>query len=176
MRFIHTGFVESKMKRRQYLALSGVLSAGLAGCSQLPGGLSGPKYEDVTKEDLLLSTSDFPDGWQRDDSVNENYDAVFTNDDETSAVLVSVEIGDTVEGAEEEYSESRNRLRDPQDMDFADEAFWDTQNEQIAVCIFRDSNVLGNTVAIKQSGLEAQPDQQRAQSYAQDMYENWQSL
>ena len=124
----------------------------------------------------MLSVSDFPDGWQRTDEVNDNFDAVFQNEDETIVVFVLIAIHDTVEAAKEDYETSLNSFRDPQEMDFADEAFWDTQNDEAAYCIFQDSNVEGQTASMRLSGGEPIPDQSRAQKYARTMHENWQEL
>lgn len=163
------------MDRRTYLATA-VASTALAGCSTIQNRLSGPKYTDVSKEDLLLSVSDFPDGWARNDQLNEEFDAVFHNEDETIFVLLSVHIYDEISGAADEFESVRNGHRDPQDLGFADEAFWDTRNGEIAVTAFRDSNAIGSALAASQSGFEISPEQVRSQNYAEKMYQHWQDL
>ena len=80
----------TSMNRRQYLAGTGTTTTvAIAGCvGSITGGSSGPEYEDVTKEDLLLDVSSFPDGWVRDDQINDDFDAVFASSDETIIVLL----------------------------------------------------------------------------------------
>jgi len=163
------------MRRRAYLSTAAI--AAVAGCSQLTGGSGsgGPKYTDVDEEDMLLSLSDFPDGWQRDDETNERFDAVFISSDNEIAVLLNINLHDTIESAKDDYDESYNGVRDPQEMDFADEAYWDTQNE-LAIALFRDSNAEGQAASAMTTAGELQADPQRAQEYARDMHDHWQSL
>ncbi|WP_197428569.1 hypothetical protein [Halapricum sp. CBA1109] len=59
-----------------------------------------PQYDTGANTELLLSLDAFPDGWVRDDSLNENFDAVFRNEDGSIVVLTTAEIFDTVAGAE----------------------------------------------------------------------------
>lgn len=161
------------MRRRAYL--SAVAIAAVAGCSQITGDSGGPDYEDVERSEFLLEESDFPDEWVRNDQLNDNFDAVFTSEDESIAVLLSIGIHDTVDSAKEDYDSSFESFREPEEMSFADEAFWDTRND-LAFTIYRDSNLLGQAAALRESGVEVQPDQARAQQYSKDMYDHWQSL
>lgn len=121
----------------------------------------------------MLTIDDFPDGWVRDDQVNENFDGVFLNEDETIVVLTAVQVLEDVSTAEDEFQNSRSGFRDPQDYDLGDEAFWDTRNEELAFTIFRASNAMGQAASLRQSGMETQPDTQRAQNYAETMYDNY---
>jgi hypothetical protein len=163
------------MNRRTYLtATATVGSTVLAGCSAALNRFSGPEYEDVSKEDMLLSASDFPEGWRRNDSLNDNFDAAFQDSDGTVFVLLSVSLFDEVSAAEDGFEDARSGFRDPQDIDIGDEAFWDTRNDEFAFTIFRHSNANGSSVSIRQSGLEVVPDQNRSQNYAGKMFQHWQ--
>ena len=166
------------MNRRQYLTgTAAATTVAIAGCvGSISGGSSGPKYEDVTKEEMLLDESAFPDGWVRDDQLNDNYDAGFANSDETIIVLLGVQINDDIETAEENFEQSRAGFRDPQDLDIGDEAFWDTRNDQSASTILRDSNVLGESAASRESTGEVIPDQRRSQQYAREMFSHWRDI
>lgn len=161
------------MDRRTYLTTMAVTvgSVGFAGCS---GMLEEPQYEEGSKEDLLLEVDAFPNDWHRDDEINENFDACFTNEDESIIVLLSVEIEEGIEEAEKSFESSKSGFRDPQEIDIGEEAFWDTQNDEVAFTIFRHSNALGQAVAARQSGMDINPDQSRSQKYAREMYDNWQ--
>jgi len=161
------------LNRRRYLAMAGAtIAGGLAGCSSITGG--GPEYESDQREGMLLSVDAFPDGWVR--KVNDNFDAMFTNEDESIAVLLAVEIFDEVSGAEDRMETSRAGVSEPTDYPIADEAFWATRNEQIACTIFRHSNAVGQACALRESGIEVVPDQARSQDYAGMMYEHWEDL
>jgi len=151
-------------------------AVAITGCSQLTGGDDGPAYgEDLSKEDLLLLGSDFPDGWYRDDSINDNFDAVFLSEDDSIIVMLSVGIRDSVDQAKSDFEDTRDGFRDPQEIDIGDEAFWDTR-EQAAYATVRHSNALGQAVSGRESGTELLPDPARAQTYAGEMYDHWQSL
>lgn len=168
-----------ELTRRRCLTVSGAtVLAGLAGCSSITGdgGSSGPDYESGQKEELLLTLDAFPDGWSRDDDLNDNFDAVFLSEDESIIVLVSVEIFDDVAGAEDRIETARAGVSDPNDYPIADEAFWATQNDQFAATMFRDSNAVGQVGAMRESGAEVIPDQTRSQQYAETMYENWEDV
>ena len=151
-------------------------AGGLAGCSSITGLLGGPKYQDVTVAQLVPPVSIFSDGWSRNDNLNDNFEAGFVNEDESIFVLISISIFEEVSAAEETFTSVREGFRDPVEMSFADEAFWDTQNEQYAYTVFRDSNALCQTVSARQVGINIAPDQQRAQSAARSTYQHWQDL
>lgn len=181
------------MNRRHLLFGSGVtLSAVLAGCIGGDGntgdseedngenenggdGSTEPLYNEGDHKDLLLTLDDFPEGWTRDDELNENFDAVFLNDDRTILVMPLVEIEPDIEAAKENYQQSIAGTRDPQDYPLGDEAFWDTRNDEIAVTLFRHSNAVGQVAALRESGMEVVPDQSRSQQYAEAMFKHWES-
>ena len=71
---------------------------------------------------------------------------------------------------------ARAGVSDPNDYPIADEAFWATQNDEIATTLFRYSNGVGQSAAVGESGREVVPDQQRSQEYAETTYERWQDL
>lgn len=165
------------MQRRQYITTIAATGATvLAGCSAIPGmGDSGPEYEDMIVEDLMLPESTFPSDWTRDDTINENFDGVFVNGDETMIVLIKMKIHESVGDAEDDYQESINGVRDPQEMDFADEAFWDTR-DGLAITLFRDSNVEAQAASASVSGGELEPEQRRSQKYARELHDYMQSV
>lgn len=163
-----------EMKRRQYLTMSALAATGLSGCTSSFN--DGPQYDEDSKDEMLLSVEAFPDGWHRDDDINDNFDAVFANEDDSIVVMLSIQLSEDIETAKENFESSKSSYRDPQEIDIGDEAFWDTRNEEMASTIFRHSNALGQTVAARQSGMEINPDQQRSQNYAGEMYDHWQDL
>lgn len=168
-----------ELNRRGYLAMAGAtVASGLAGCSSITGdgGGSGPEYETDQKEEMLLSVDAFPDGWVRNDGLNDNFDAVFANDDESIIVLISVEIGEDAGEAKDSYESSESGFSNTNEIDIGNEAFWSTRNEEIAYTIFRHSNAIGQAAALRESGTEVQPDQSRSQQYARELYEHWQEL
>jgi len=177
-----------KLNRRQYLATIATSAGGtvLAGCSGLTGGGGGgtptetatptapsPQYDQGSKEELLLSVGAFPDGWVRNDELNENFDAVFTSEDESIVVLLTVEIFDDIDGAENRMETARAGVSEPNEYPIADEAFWATRNDEIACTLFRHSNGVGQACAVRESGTDVVPDQSRSQQYAQTMYDQW---
>lgn len=161
--------------RRQVLATTATVSAvGLAGCSS--GGSTGPQYETNMKDQMLLSTNAFPDGWERDEDFNENFDVSFFSEDESIIVLISVEIFEDITSAEDRMETSRAGVSEANDYPIADEAFWATRNEELACTLFRHSNAVGQSCATRQSGMDVNPDQARSQDYATEMYEQWGEL
>lgn len=158
------------MHRRQYLALTTTVAA--AGCTS--SFLSSEEYEKSDKEAMILGVDEFPDDWQRNDDLNDNYDAVFHNGDETLAVLISVEIYESVGGAEDRFDSMKERS-DAHEFSIADEAFWSERTE-VADVGLRDSNAVGQCSAMRQSGLQWIPDRTRAQDYAEVLYEHWQTI
>jgi len=166
------------MQRRTYLATVGSAagSLALAGCSGDDSDDSddgGPQYDQDSEEGMLLSLDAFPDGWVRDDDLNEDFDAGFSSEDESVIVLVSVEVFDEVSEAEDRIETIRAGVSDPNDYPIADEAFWATRNQQLALTLFRDSNAVGQVTALRESGTEVVPDQSRSQQYAETMYDQW---
>lgn len=159
-------------RRKALTGIGGLATVSIAGCTGSVMGDS-EEYSEDDHEDLLLSEEDFPDDWHRDDEFNENFDAVFLDEDETTVVLVLVEIEDDVEEAEESFEQSESGAEDPSDYDIGDEAYWATQNDEIAVTQFRHSNAVGQVAATTLSGLEMNPDQNRSQQHAQEMFDGW---
>jgi hypothetical protein len=187
------------MRRRRYLTTTVATLAGvsLAGClggdddetddatptqTSTPTATATPakpgEYpaDEVQPADLTLAESDFPENWTRDDSLNDDFDAAFINGDQTSVVLNSIELGATVAQAKSGFETTKANFGELNDVALGDEAFWAFRGEQYAATVVRDSNVIGQTAAVTQSGEELTPDEQRAQTYAQVMVENWQSL
>ena len=186
-----------ELNRRRYLTAIGATASALtlAGCSSSGNGSgdgpndsnstdtptntptdTGPEYDQGSKEEMLLSVNSFPDGWVRNDDINENFDAVFTNEDESIVVLTTVEIFEDVAGAEDRMETARAGVSEPNDYPIADNAFWATRNEEIACTLFRHSNAVGQACAVRESGSEVVPDQARSQDYATALFEHWQTL
>jgi hypothetical protein len=176
------------MERRRYLATVTAAVGGipLAGCSLGGDGSgdestetptqtpteTGPLYERGTEEELILSIDAFPDGWVRDDQINENFDAVFSSENEPLVVLISVSVYEDVQAAEDGLENTRDAVSEPTDEDIGDEAFSGIQNEQIAYTVFRHSNAVCQVGAASDSGI-VEPEQSTARQYAQAMYEQW---
>jgi hypothetical protein len=155
------------MRRRTFLATTAAIgSVGLAGCSDQ--GDSGPKYEGVSLEDLMLPLSTFPDGWRRTDEVNDNFDGVFQNADGTIVIFIGINIHDEVSGAKDDFDTSQNEAGDVHELEIADEAYW-FEREQTAITLFRDSNVESQAVGMRQSGTEIVPGTSRSQDYAREL-------
>jgi hypothetical protein len=178
-----------ELNRRRYLTAIGTTASALAlaGCS---GGddsgngtndgtstetqtNTGTEYEQGSKEAMLLSVEAFPDGWTRNDEINQNFDAVFTNGDQSIVVLATVEIFADVAGAEDRIETAQAGVSEPNDYPIADEAFWATRNDQIACTMFRHSNAVGQVCATRESGSGVVPDQSRSQQYAEMLYQEW---
>lgn len=164
--------------RRQVLATTAATigSIGLTGCSGILGGLSGPNYETDQKEEMLLSIDSFPDGWVRNDEINDNFDAGYTSEDESIVVLMSVEVSEEVSGAEDRFKTAKSGMSEPNDYELADEAFWATRNEEVASTLFRHSNAVGQSLGLRESGIDVVPDQSRSQDYARKMFSHWQDM
>jgi len=167
-----------KLSRRYYItSMAAIGSIGLSGCSGILGDdSSGPAYEEEQEEEMLLSVDSFPDGWVRNDAINENFDAVFANEDESIIVLTSVDVGENVSEAKEAMDASESGYSNTNEIDIGDEAFWATRNDQVAYTIFRHSNAVGQVAAARESGAEVVPDQSRSQQYAREMVSHWQDI
>lgn len=176
------------VNRRELLLGSGVaVTTALAGCfgGNSNSGDTRPQYHEDDHEAMLLSIDDFPDGWARDDEVNDNFDAVFRNEDETITVLPIVEIEADEAAAQDNFEDSKSGTRDysiedeavcPVDYNIGDEASWDTRNNEMAITLFRHSNAVGQVAATRQSRTEVQPDQARSQTYTMTMFEGWEDV
>lgn len=142
-----------------------------------------PETEEETPEPALYSESDregmipgvdiFPDGWKEADP-GEEWDAGFSNEDETILVGLGIRIEDTVDGAKEEFEKAKAGF-EANDYPIADEAFW-AERADNARTFFRHSNAMGQAVAGRQSGDGMIPDTGRAQRYAEEMYNHWETL
>lgn len=166
--------------RRRYLSTALTTTAGLslAGCSDILGGDGdgGPQYESEQREAMLLTVDDFPSGWQRNDELNDNFDAIFLNGDGSIVVMTMVEISEEVSAAKDRMENARAGVSDPNEYTIGDDSFWATRNNEIACTIFRHSNAVGQACALRESGAEVVPDQSRSQDYATTMYNQWQEL
>lgn len=134
-----------------------------------------PIYDPAEKDALIPPAETFPDDWRRNDEQNEEFEAVFINADGTIAVLIEIGVGESEEEAREAFGDSKALYRDPQDIDIGDEAFWDTRDSQ-ARTYFRHSNAVGVVRAVRQTGVEIEPDVSRSQNYAFDMFDHWKSV
>ena len=134
-----------------------------------------PIYDPAEKDALIPPAETFPDDWRRNDEQNEEFEAVFINSDGTIAVLIEIGVAESVGEAREAFEDSKALYRDPQDLDIGDEAFWDTRDSQ-ARTYFRHSNAIGVVRAVRQTGIEIEPDVSRSQNYAFDMFDHWKSV
>lgn len=131
-------------------------------------------YDESDKEDMLLGVEAFPDGWKEVD-LEENWDAAFSNESETIAVLLSIEVLPTVEDAKGSYDSAEESFQ-TNDYTLGDEAFW-TDRPDNSRTIFRHSNAIGQAVGTRElSNGEVVPDSLRAQDAASKMFERWQSI
>ena len=162
------------MERREFL---GVVGSGsmvmIAGCS---GILNSAEYEEGNKDELLPDEvgSDWPDqDLESNHDFNTNFDRSFVTPEEDLFILMKAEIEETVSDAEDSYESSNATVNDPNDFPLADEAYIHDDGE-VAVCLWRKSNAVGQVLAARTSGLELRPDRQRATAYAERIYaEYW---
>lgn len=174
------------MNRRKYITTAGTVGLGtLAGCGgdDSGGGDGGSATTDDSGDDNLYQTgtegelvpngvaSDWPDqDFERNDEINENFLRGFTNSDGSIVVLMDAEINETVSDAKDSFESSAATASEQEDYPLADQAII-FDSDTAARVIFRDSNALGQTLAVRESGGEAVSDRQRASSYAEIMYE-----
>lgn len=166
------------MQRRTLLTASGtLLTITLAGCSDLnPLSEDEPEiYNEDDKESLLIdeASDDWPDEMQRNEDINDNFDRVFTNDDESIIVMMSAHIDDDIETAEEEMERSRASAENDEDYPLAEDAFI-ANDDQSAWVTFRDVNARGHVLALRESGMQVVGDRNRASEYAEILFEHWQ--
>lgn len=162
------------MKRRAFLSALGVCT--LAGCSGAISSVSGPEYEAGNKDALLPDSvgSEWTDqNLEPRHDFNENFDRVWITEAKDLVVMMDVQIAESVSGAEEQFEQTRATASDPRDYPMADEAFISDDGEA-ARCAFRHSNALGLCLAMRLSGAEWRPDRQRAGSYAEHLFAEWQ--
>lgn len=165
------------MKRRPLLAAgSTLLPTMLAGCSDMnPLAEDEPEtYNQDEKDTLLIDepVADWPDDLQRDDPINENFDRVFINQDDTIAVLMDVEISEDIETAENEMEKSRANAANDEDYPLADDAFI-ADDDESAWLTFRHRNALGHVLVVRDSGGQLVSDRNRASTYGESLFEHW---
>lgn len=121
--------------------------------------------------------SDCPDYDElvRNDDFNDHFDACFISEDETLFILMDADIEESVEDAEERFENAGTRFSNDEEFNLADEAMVGDDDE-IASAGFRHSNAVGQVAVGRISGVELQPDRTRAMTYAEIMFEYWESL
>lgn len=162
----------SPVTRRDVLRAGAAATvAAVAGCTALGGGPSYPPDE-YDREMLLPDASVFPDGWTHEPDMNDDY-KIFAAPDEDMFVGFDARVFEDVSAAEDSFENVRSKFRDPAEYDLADAAFWDEYQGEMATVVVRDSNVVGQTIAVRQSGVEVKPDRQRAINYAEELVAWW---
>lgn len=153
-------------RRTVVQATAGLATTALAGCTGVTDSLGGggPQYDDAAG-DTMLSLSDFPDGWERKDEMNENFEAVFVGPDEEKFVMLSSDVKDDVQAAKDQLESMKNSNMETNELDIGDDAFWAKRDDHARVGV-RDSNLIMLSIAAYQSGMEWTPDQNRAIEYA----------
>ena len=164
------------MKRREYVVAMGCGTAtAVAGCTDVIGG-DDEEYEVGNEESLVpdMVGSDWDDqDLETANDFNPDFLRGFATPEEDIIVLMDAGIEETVDDAENEFESAEATARGPSEYPLADEAFISDDGE-VARCVFRESNALGEAVAARESGLEVQPDRPRATNYAEIMYsEEW---
>lgn len=141
------------------------------------GGSSGgdPLYGGYEREDLIPGVDAFPDGWEERHDLNEDY-VVYGGPDGRVFVGLDAEVLPDVDAASAAFSETRDGMRRPEVHSLGDEAFWDEVDGDYALTVFRHSNALGQTFALRDTGEEVEPDRSRSQRFAEEMYQHWQRL
>lgn len=167
--------VSYNMRRRQLLRITGVgAMAALAGCL----GGEDAIYEEGNESDLVPNGPG--DDWGdedliRDDEFNPHFDRVFRTPETDLVLLMSAEIYEDIEAAEDSFESSKATAADDEEYPLADEAFISDDGE-VATCLWRHSNAIGQVAAVRESATGVTPDRQRASSYAETMFENhWES-
>ena len=173
------------MQRRTFIA--GVGASGLlatAGCIddvQEAAGM-GPEYEEGDAEgDRMIPepNSDWPDygDIERNDDLNDHFQAAFVAEDESFFILMDADVEPSVEAAEERLSDGEARFTNVDEFSLADEAIvGEDSGGEIAIAGFRHSNAIGQAAAGRSSGFEVNPDRSRAMTYAEIMYDHWQTI
>lgn len=157
------------------MGLGTVVAAATAGCLARLSGAASPRYRGHERSELIPGADAFPEGWEERPELNENY-VFFAGPDERAFVGLDAEVFPDVDSATAAFSETRSGMRRPEDHALADEAFWDEVDGEYALTVFRHSNALGQTFALKDTGKEVVPDRTRSQRYAEAMYRHWQGL
>lgn len=131
------------------------------------------QYTTGSEDELLLSISAFPEGWIRDDGISgDDFDRAFKHEDEENAVFVDVDIYEEIATAENAFAGRRARFSDTNDYSIADESYWTTFDE-FAFTAFRHRNAKGQVAATSRSSSGFEPDEDRSQDYAEQMYDQW---
>lgn len=149
--------------------------AATAGCLGSPTGASGPRYRGYDRADLIPGADAFPDGWTERPGLNEKY-VVYGGPEDRIFVGMDADVMPDVDAATAAFGETRSRMRRPEEHDLAAAAFWDEVDGEYALTVFRHSNALGQTFALREREGEVVPDRERSHRYAEAMYRHWQGL
>lgn len=162
------------VNRREIMATIGTVgTVSIAGCSSV---LESEEYEQGDKESLLPDEvgEDWPDqDLEPNHDINDDYERVWTTPDENLAIMMGVNIYDSVSTAEDAFEKAEATAKEAKDYPMADEAYISDDGET-ATCVFRHSNALGEILAARRSGSEFQPDRARATEYAEHLFQYWQ--
>lgn len=174
-------------RRDAIVALGTAAATGLAGCLDALGSEDGgdgaesgdesgaPRFEAADREALLLPLSTFPSDWRRADDVNQEFDAVYLNDERTVVVLVSLQFDDNAADATERMVRLRNRARDPRDIGIGDDAFWATAADRADTYV-RLNNLVAAVAASRRSGGRNVPATSWSQQVAGDLVAHWRDV
>lgn len=167
----------NSMDRRKFVAittLGGVLS--LAGCPGLSSDSESAEYEQSDKESLLPDRvgPDWPDqNLQVNNELNEDFERVFTTPDGNLTVMMGVTIHGSVSAAEDAFERAQATASDADEYSLADEGLV-YEDGDFSRCTFRHSNAIGEALAMRYSVMELVPDQERATTYAEILFQHWQ--
>jgi hypothetical protein len=159
-------------RRRTFLSsLAAVGTVSLTGCSDNLLD-TGPKlYPESIESELILTDNDFSEEWVSE-PTDQNNSAVYGNEDESVTVAARVEVESSITEAENAMSSARDRFRDPQDIEIAGEAFWDTQ-DSFAQTHIRHVNAVGLVASASVTVNGYEPDVSRSQEYARALFNKW---
>lgn len=161
--------------RRTVLAgIGSVAIVATAGCLDSSAAAE-PRYGGHEREELIPGADAFPEGWTARPELNESYE-VFGGPDDRAFVGLDAEVLPEPDAASAAFSETRSRMRRPEDHALADEAFWDEVDGEYALTVFRHSNAIGQTFALRDTGEAVVPDRERSHEYAETMYQHWRQL
>lgn len=161
------------VKRRTVIAATGTaITATIAGCS---GMGKSPQYADYDRSDLIPGLEVLPEGWQKADVEDENFD-FYENEDGSTAVGFDAEAHGEIGKAEDDFKKFKSKYTDNNDYDLADEAFWTEYQDQVAVVAWRHSDAMGAVAGITQQGASYVPDRATALDVAEKTFEYWKEL
>lgn len=130
-------------------------------------------YDPNTDPSTLVPPIDrFPDGWVRDDSIDEGVTAVFRNGDATRIVAHTIRVVESVKRARTVMEGLPNRYENPREIEIADDALW-ANRPSLTVTTFRHSNTIGETTAAQRDADGYEPAVTTSHRYAQVLYEHW---